>query len=65
MDMDMDMDMDNEVKKLTCRGCVDEFTPLHDELGIANCGICLRNETIQDYYHLKPDLFTEQQRGGL
>jgi hypothetical protein len=37
----------------SCSGCVDEFNLLHDDLGIANCGICIRNKTIKDYYQVK------------
>jgi len=37
-------------QELSCSGCVDEFAPLHDELGIANCGTCIRNKTITDNY---------------
>ena len=37
----------------SCSGCVDEFNLLHDDLGLANCGICIRNKTIKDYYQVK------------
>jgi hypothetical protein len=38
-----------------CYGCVDENKILHDDLGIANCGTCLRNETIKDHYQAKDE----------
>ena len=40
-------------KNKSCKGCVDEFSLFHDDLGIANCGTCIRNKTIQDYYQKK------------